>query len=438
MKRTLQKWPLLLVVAVGGTLVLPVKGREESSVALTNALSLESAIRLALENNPELRASGARVDAAAGRAYQARKWSNPELELSAEDWPVSNGRGFSDAKQTVGIAQTLPFPGKKSLDKRVGGTEVKLSEAELALRRTELVRDVKASFFRVLASERLVEVSTQLVAVAELSAGTARKRVEAGATAYQEQLRAEVQWEQARTELTGFQRELAMAQQFFAALLGRPDLSSAKLTGALAETPEASLMEDTGAERLAQHPSLSAAQANLDRAQLANRRARLEPYPDVKVGVSGGRIGETDQSIIQLGFSLPLPILDRGKGKQQEARANVSVAEAELHAVQQQLQREWAIALKRYRTAVEQVANYRERLLPKANEALRLVQTGFEQGKFGFIDLLDTQRTTAEARLAYQQKLLALNVAQAELEALLARNPGELKPAPVTQPQTRP
>jgi cobalt-zinc-cadmium efflux system outer membrane protein len=69
------------------------------------------------------------------------------------------------------------------------------------------------------------------------------------------------------------------------------------------------------------------------------------------------------------------------------------------------------------------VANYRERILPKAAEALRLVQTGFEQGKFNFIDLLDTQRTTAEARLAYQHRLLELNLAQAELEALLQPQP---------------
>ncbi len=385
----------------------------------TNVLTLDGAVRLALENNPELRASGARVDAASGRAYQARKWTNPELELSAEDWPVSNGRGFSDAKQTIGVAQSLPYPGKKSLDKQIGGAGVKLSEAELALRRTEVVRDVKAGFFRVLASERLVEVSTQLVAVAESSAGTARKRVDAGATAYQEQLRAEVQLEQARTELTGFQRELASARQMFVTLLGRPDLKNASLSGSLAEGPEANLLEEVGAERLAKHPSTVAAQANLDRAQLAYRRARLEPYPDVKMGVSGGRIGASDQSIIQLGFSVPLPLIDRGKGKQQEARANVNVAEAELHGVQQQLQREWANAHKRYRTAAEQVSNYRERILPKAGEALRLVQTGFEQGKFNFIDLVDTQRTTAEARLAYQQKLLELNIAQAELAALL-------------------
>lgn len=173
-------------------------------------------------------------------------------------------------------------------------------------------------------------------------------------------------------------------------------------------------MDDAGAERLAKHPSVSDAQANLDRAQLADRRARLEPYPDVKPGVSGGRIGETDQSIIQLGFSLPLPLIDRGKGKQQEARANVSVAEAELHSVQQQLEREWANAQKRYSTAAEQVANYRERILPKAAEALRLVQTGFEavgsrrvgdvrEGQRRFplvVRLPDRQRTDPEALAA--------------------------------------
>ena len=384
-----------------------------------NVLTLDGAVRVALANNPEVRASTARMDAASGRAYQAKKWTNPELELSAEDWPVSGGRGFSDAKQTIGIAQTLPYPGKNSLAKQIGGAGVRLSEAQRAVRRTEIVRDVKAGFYRVLASERLVEVSTQLMAAAESLAATARKRVDAGAAAYQEQLRAEVQWEQARTELASFQRELGTARQVLATILGRPDLKDANLSGALAEAPMAAPTEASAEGVLARHPSATAAQAFLEQAELEYRRARLEPYPDVKVGVSGGRIGATDESIIQLGFSLPLPIMDRGRGKQQEAQANVNLAEAELQTVRQQLQREWANAQVRYRTAVEQVGNYRERILPKTNEALRLVQTGFEQGKFNFIDLVDTQRTTAEVRRVYLEKLLEMNVAQAELEALL-------------------
>ncbi len=405
----------------------------------TNVLTLEEAIRVALESSPELKASEARVDAAAGRAYQAKKWTNPELQMSADEWPVTGGgRGFADSIQTIGIAQTLPFPGKKSLDKQIGGAGVKASEAELALRRTEVVRDVKAGFSRVLASERLVEVSTQLVAVAQSSAVAARKRVEAGAAAYQEQLRAEVQLVQARTELREFERELATARQALITVLGRPDLREAQLFGTLSERPRPALVEKKGEEFLTGHPSVRAARASVGRAELEYRRARLEPYPDVTASLSGGKLGETDQGIIQLGFSFPVPIIDRSKGKQQEARANLRVAEAELHVVQQQLLREWANAQKRYRTAAEQVAGYREEALPKADEALRLVRTGFEEGKFGFIDLVDTQRTTAEVRLAYQQRLLELNIAEAEVEALVQPDVTGLPPEKLSQTQTKP
>lgn len=404
----------------------------------TNVLTLEGAIRLALDSNPELRASSGRIDAATGRAYQAKLWSNPELTLYAEDWPVNGGGGYSDSKQTIGVAQTIPFPGKKKLDRQIGVSGVSLSEAELSLRRVELVRDVKAAFYQVLAAERLVEVAGELVKVAESSATTARKRVAAGATADQEQLRAEIPLEQARMELSGFQRELVAARQTLALLLGRPDLSEAPVSGALAETASLALLNQGPEQWLASHPSVVAGKTSRDRAELDLRRARLEPYPDVRMGVSGGRIGETGQSIIQLGFSVPLPIIDRSKGKKQEAQANVRIAEANQVAIEQRLLRSWGTASKRFRTAIEQVANYRERILPKATEALRLVQTGFEQGKFGFIDLFDTQRTTAEVRLAYQQKLLELNVAQAELESLLARNPGETKPSEPTRSQTNP
>lgn len=426
--------PLLLAAAFGATCALSASSQETNDVSEKTVLTLDAAIRMALENNPALQASSARVDATAGRANQAGKWSNPELELSAEDWPVSGGRGYSNSKQTIGIVQSLPFPGKKSLDRKIGGATVKRSEAELTLRQTEVAREVKAAFYRVLASENLLEVSRQLLTVAESSAATAQKRVDAGAAAYQEQLRAEVQMEQLRAELAGSERELVSAQKFFATLLGRPELSRARLIGTLVESTIPSLTEEAAQIQLAEHPSLVAARANLDQAKLELRRARLEPYPDVKVGVSGGRIGETDESIIQLGFSLPLPIFDHGKGRIQEAQANVRVAEAELHAVQQQLQREWTNAQNRYCTAAEQVAAYHDRILPQADEALRLVRIGFEQGKFGFIDLADTQRTTAEVRRAYQEKLLELSIACAEMDALLL--PASSKPSTLNQGTT--
>lgn len=427
-------WPLILAVALGSASMLPAISQESQSESGTNSLTLEAAIRLALARNPWLSAAGSHVVGAAGRAHQAKLWPNPELELSAEDWPTGAG-GFGDAKKLAGVSQTFPFPGKKRLEAKIGELGVRVSQAEYDLRRVELVREVKTAFFEVLAAERLAAVARELLAVAESSAATARKRVQAGAAADQEQLRAEIPLEQARTELAGFEREEETARQKLANLLGSPELAGATVVGALAEAVSLAVLDNPPERWLARHPSVIAAQASQERAEAAERRARLEPYPDVKLGAAGGLESGSRASIVQFGVSLPLPIIDRSRGRRQEARAEVAAAEAGLAAIEQQLLRDWRMASRRLRTAAQQVAGYRERILPKATEALRLVQRGFEEGKFGFIDLLDTQRTAAEARLGYQQKLLELNLAQANIEALLAPATGETGSAGVAQAQ---
>ncbi len=458
-------WPLLLAVALVSASALPAMGWEAQPGLVTNSLTpsegervafkaeeeksggspgvhgsgpltLAGAIRLALENNPQLRAANSQIEGAAGRAYQSKLWSNPDLDLSAEDWPTGGG-GFTEAKKLVGMSQTVPFPGKKKLDGNIGRLGVRVSESEYGVRRVELVREVKTAFFEVLAAGRLVAVARELVAVSESSAATARKRVQAGAAPDQEQLRAEIPLEEARTELAGFEREQEISRQKLAMLLGCPDLPAAPISGALAETANLSLLLDGPAKWLGRHPSVLAARANQERAEAASRRARLEPYPDVKLGAAGGQEAGGSGSIVQFTLTVPVPIIDRSKGRKQEARANVAVAEAELAAVEQRLLRDWGMASQRLRTAVQQVANFRERILPKANEALRLVQRGFEEGKFGFIDLLDTQRTAAQVRLAYQHKLLELNVAQADIESLVACNSNEARPVGPHQPETR-
>ncbi|MEI7730978.1 MAG: TolC family protein [Verrucomicrobiota bacterium] len=407
-----------VIILIAGS-VVGLTGGVGAEPVRTN-LNLDAVIQMALANSPELRVAGARARSAVGRTLQARAWPNPELEITTEDWPIQGGRGLGAAKHTLGISQTLPYPGKKSLDRQIGQTGIRLSDAEMAVRRTETVRNAKAAFYQVLAAERMVAAVGELTQVAESSMTTARKRSEAGATAYQEQLRAEIQWEQAKTELNTMQRDLISARQTLGLMLGRPDLDTMALSGTLAETANASLWETPVTTWLGQHPCLAVGLASLERARLELRRMRLEPYPDVKVGLEGGRVGATDESIVGFRFSVPVPLFDRSKGRVQETQARVEEAEAELEVVRQQLQREWVQAIKRYRTAAEHTRNQRERILPKAAEALRLVQVGFAEGKFNFIDLVDTQRTAAEARLVYQQKLLELNLAQAELEALLA------------------
>jgi outer membrane protein, heavy metal efflux system len=375
-------------------------------------LTLSQALAMALDKNPELAAARQRVHAAGGRAQQARLWPNPELELSAEDMPADDV-GLSKSKNMIGIAQTVPFPGKKSLDARIGRREISATENEYRARERELVRAVKSAFYRALAAEQKVMVSGQLLDLSHSLVNTAGKRVEAGAAGNQESLRAEIEMERARVELTAARRELTEAQEELATLLGRPRQPLGALQGEL----RADVMT-IDAAKLTQHPDLRAARANRERAELEWRRARLEPLPDVTLGVAGGRAEAENESLVEFRVSLPLPLFDRGQGRKRETRALADIARYDLDATEQRLGQDFDVAGARLRAAGEQVETYRARILPKAEEALRLVRGGFEAGKFGFLDLVDTQRTLAEARLAYLDKLLELNLARTDLEAL--------------------
>lgn len=382
-------------------------------------LTIEEAVRLALAHHPGFRAGAWRVEAAEGRATQMRLWPNPQLEFTAEEMPTDGG-GFGASLNQAGIAQTVPFPGKSMLDGKIGRLGVRESEADLGVLRVELERDVKVAFYRVLAAEGLVSVTRELVGVAEKEAGAALEKASAGGISAQEQLRAEIAWEQAKAQLAGFEGDLAVARRGLAAAIGRPDLSGVTLNGVLRDTADLSLLDRGRGTFLTTHPAISAAEAAREKAEAELRRAQLEPMPDVTLGISGGRDEAAGAGIMGFRVSVPLPLIDRSQGKAREARAEAAIAENEVEAARQRMGREWAEAESRLRSAAAQVAAYRDRIVPKAMEALRLVQTGFEQGKFAFIDMLDTQRTLAETRLAYQQKLFELNTAHAEIEALLS------------------
>ena len=392
-----------------------------ATLAGADELTVADAVRRALADNPELRAARQKVEAATGRAVQARLWSNPELEFSVEDFPPGDG-GFSNSQNLIGLSQTVPFAGKKGLDRRIGAKQVTAAEWDYLGRELTFVRDVRVAFYRALTAERKLAVSEQLLALAESLADAARKRVAAGATADQEQLRAEIEQERATVELAAARRELTEAQRGLATLMGHAREPLGSLQGEVADRVSTTVLDDTRTEVLARNPGLRSAVANRERAELELRRAKLEPSPDVRLGVAGGRDEAVNETLMEFRISLPLPLFDRAQGRKKEMRALAEMARYDATATEQRLIQEMEVIGARLNAAGRQVEAYRERILPKGEEALRMVRDGFEAGKFGFLDLVDTQRTVAEARLAYYEKLLELNTAQADMEVLLLKD----------------
>jgi cobalt-zinc-cadmium efflux system outer membrane protein len=87
-----------------------------------------------------------------------------------------------------------------------------------------------------------------------------------------------------------------------------------------------------------------------------------------------------------------------------------------------------APTFERLANARNQVQRYRNLILPAAEESLQLTRTMYEAGESTYLGLLTAQRTFSQTGWNYLDAVLALRVAEAEIEGFLLR--GSLQEPP--------
>ena len=149
------------------------------------------------------------------------------------------------------------------------------------------------------------------------------------------------------------------------------------------------------------------------------RRAEVEPTPNVTVnsGYQYAVGGSHSQALIGLYFTMP--IWDRNQGNIRAAGADVRGSVAQLSAVQNELLKQLAEALARYRSAEITVETYETGILPDVRETLGLVQKGYEAQQFDFLRILQTQRSVVETNIEYINALQERLTAGATIAGLL-------------------
>ena len=70
-------------------------------------------------------------------------------------------------------------------------------------------------------------------------------------------------------------------------------------------------------------------------------------------------------------------------------------------------------------TAFVEATLLRDEMMPGAQSAFDAINEGYRQGKFGYLEVLDAQRTLFEARGQYLEALAAYHTAVAEVERLI-------------------
>lgn len=403
---------MLAVLLLGGTVPF-------ARAEVPRRMSLDEAITWAREQNPKLAASRGEALASRGRARQLGAWPNPELEFEAEDIPA-DGAGLSGAVRRLGVSQTFAFPGKRGPALRAGLAAAEAAEWRATASEAELVRSVTCAFHRTRIALLKASLTRELAEVAAALADAADTRVESGAAPDQERLRAEIVRDRAALDVGRTRREYEDARRSLARLIGRDvqDVGDLAWGGADSLATPRGVSGDPA--NIDSHPLAREALARREASEHALVRAGREPLPDLILALAGGRDGRNDEEFFDIRVSFPIPLFDRSAGLRSEARALVTVAEAEERETRLLLRESLVNAKSRMIEARSQIDAYRTSVLPRAEEALRLVRTGYDAGKFGFLELLDTQRTLFESRGAYLDRLLDYHEAVADLDALVS------------------
>ncbi len=391
---------------------------KESIYQSNITITLKDAIELATKFSPELKSYQAGVDAAKGSEKQAGYWSNPELEIEAENiagtGPYS---GSNSAEYTYSLTKSLDISGKRFARKKAATEARKAASSAVTANHLNIIRNVHIAYAEVLAEAEALKLAKEQEKLAKQVLKTVSKRVDAARESEIQRTKATVAYESSIIASSQEEQQLRSNKQKLARLIGKETLD-VSLDHSHFFDLEAPKPIDSYKKMLDHSPILkrSLHLSNEKKSAFDLERAQKISDPKVKIGIREFR-GNNEQALVA-GLSIPLPIFNWNQGNVSRAGAELSQArnnqlQTKL-SLEQSLIEEWRNWQISYFTAEK----LKTVILPTAEKAFKLSRLGYEKGKFPYLEVLDAQRTLFEARSKYHKSLKQYHIARANIELI--------------------
>jgi len=459
------RWPYAALVLVLSAL---------HGYAADTVLSQRAAVERALRDHPQLAAQRAAIQAVDAARVQAGLRPNPELSLQIEELRFSDGpdrdtvtfdaggevanrslervdnSGLAESEITLAISQRIELGRKraKRIDLADEASQVALWDYEIA--RADVIARTRRAFVAVLAGQERVDLRSRLADIARIAAQTVRERVEGGKVSPLEGHRADIAYAQARIALTAAERDLHGAKTRLASQWGAAPTAVGRVAGHLAEVPA---LPDSDAlqSALQNNPELGRWTSEIARLEAAAHVERAQRIPDLTVtagwrnnglpdasgstfdgtgaldGFSRSDFDDDRENSLVVGLSIPLPLFDRNQGRIREAEHRVREAAHRRRALATDVTGQITDLRARLAGIRQEIQTLQEDILPAAADAHAATQTGFDLGKFSYLNVLDAQRTLFEVRNQHVEALAAYHAGVVELERMLGSGLAEFE-----------
>lgn len=388
---------------------------EAGDASSESGLTLEAIEQLALANNPAIQQASAASARAGGIRTQVGLKPNPTIGYFGEEIGNEGAGGLHGAF----VSQTFVRGDKLAWNRQVIDHDVNAMNWQIETQRQRVRTDIRLAFYDALAAQKRLELAREFRSVAKEGVSVSEERVDAKVGTRPDVLQSEIQLNEVDLSIQQTEFELSAALNELAALAGVPDLGSSTLIGELNAGFNSRDAEAEFARIAAMSPQLAAAQARVGRARANIQRQNVQAIPNVTAQLGAGGDDATGNAFANVQLGIPVPIRNENQGNILAAQAEYCAATQNVRRIRQSIRRELALVMREYNVAEATVRQYEAKILPKAEETLKLMQEARDAGEFDFLRVLTARRAYFDANLKYVAAMGQLAQANAKIDGLL-------------------
>lgn len=404
---------------------------QHHAVAAGPALTLDEIERIALIENPEIRAAARRLAVVEAHTPVAGALDDPSLMYRGWQVPVRQPWNYNAAQNMFMVSQTLPGFGKRSLRTSVAEADVAEAKAGLEATRLDVGIRVRKAFYDLLRAEDGLRIHDEHVDIARQAVEAARIKYAVGKVPQQDILKAQISVTRLAEHLIHFEQDIEVAQAHLDTLLARDPHEPINVRGDYGISIALPSLETLEREALQSRPDLVQAQAAADKSRKEQALSQKAFSPDfiVSAGYMLMPRGSEFRNNYMVEGSITLPWLNRRKHDAEiaESTAMVTEKDAEVDAMRNAAFGQIQEALVQTKAAQKLASVYERFLRPQAEATLHSTVIAYENDRTEFLDLLDSQMTVIDLDLAYFQALADFEARLADLEFAVGKPVDEVQ-----------
>ncbi|MBI5701370.1 TolC family protein [Candidatus Saganbacteria bacterium] len=401
-------WFLVFLIII--TINIPVNAEE---------LPLTKALDIAAKNNPDLRSARAAWEASKSKIPQALSLSDPKIGVEYDSIPA-NSSNFSDGMKMYTADQMIMFPGKIFAEWMMAQNESKMFEARYQKKLREVVSDIKSAYYDLFVFDHSIQIISQNKDLLQSFKKIAESKYSVGQVTQADALMAASEYAMAVNELENMRNERNVKAARLNSLLFKP--VDAKLGNIL----QISLSSIEGLPKLSEierralnnRPELMEMKAMLDIKDAEQLKSKMGFFPDTTLGYKK-RSG--DGYDVMFSFTIPLYFWKQGY-QLSETGSNRESADSAYKNMANMTSFEVRESYVMAENAQRTMKLYENKLVPLAEQALKVGVLSYQANKIDFSTLLNIQKNYRATKVKYYESRANYGKALAMFEKIIGRN----------------